>query len=192
MASAWEPKKRRRVAITDYYATGGSTSSSWNEHLSSHKKEDPGGARCCSKCQWAAKRAWWQQRTPLDADAGVKASWLQARPLHATSSVWGVGCKACRWAAKNCCQGPLGSSQIRRQRHYDNYVKLTVTGGGASNEQFQASRCLANSQGSSHPVLVSACWPCRSKLQSRQLPAWSSPCRGGLCQCLEAPGAAGE
>ena len=78
-----------------------------------HERTHAAGAGKCNKCCYARNRRNWFPLTPLGGKADVCTTWLCARPVDVPDSEWGVGCKACSWAAKSvpsaaeeCSAGP--------------------------------------------------------------------------------------
>jgi hypothetical protein len=69
----------------------------WDTHERTHVV----GPGKCDKCLYARNRRTWFRFTPLDGKAGVRTTWLCARPVDVPDSDWGVGCRACAWAAKS-------------------------------------------------------------------------------------------
>jgi len=75
----------------------------------------------CDKCFYARNRHNWFQYTPLDVKAGLRNTWLCARPVDVPDSEWGVGCRACSWAAKSLPADAL-------EAFIQPYVNISVNG----------------------------------------------------------------
>ena len=86
-----------------------------------HERTHAAGAGKCNKCCYARNRRNWFQLTPLDGKADVRTTWLCARPVDVPDSEWGVGCKACSWAAKSV---PIAAEE----RSAGPYINVSVCG----------------------------------------------------------------
>ena len=98
----------------------------------------------CNKCFYARNRHNWFQYTPLDVKAGVRNTWLCARPVDVPDSEWGVGCKACSWAAKSLPAEAL-------EAFVQPYVNISVNG-----TRLRLCNLRRHAQSASHQVSVKA------------------------------------
>ena len=89
----------------------------WHDHLRRHLEEDAEASTRCLKCRWAAKRGCWLRRTALGS--AVARSWLQAKSPNAFA--WGVGCKACGWAARAMSADAVAATDIADRRGYQTF-----------------------------------------------------------------------
>ena len=106
----------------------------WARHRHDHTKADPSAASACSKCRWAAFGKRWRSCTPLDSNAKEVVSWLLAKPVDTPDCAWGVGCKACSWAAKShgveggsAQQTPYATLSVTRELRLSNFKRYVAS-----------------------------------------------------------------
>ena len=113
----------------------------WERHERMHANGVTGK---CDKCFYARNRRNWFRYTPLDAKAGVHNTWLCARPIDVPDSTWGVGCRACSWAAQSL---PAEALEACMQP----YANILVNGAS-----LRLCNLKRHAQSSSHQVSVKA------------------------------------
>ena len=85
-------KPRRSLGGTE----GARPSVATPRHASPGVAKAAASPAACPRSQWATSAARWQKCTPMGPKMG---SWLAARTSTSNGKLWGVGCKACRWAS---------------------------------------------------------------------------------------------
>ena len=85
-------KPRRSLGGTE----GARPSVATPRHASPGVAKAAASPAACPRSQWATSAARWQKCTPMGPKMG---SWLAARTSASNGKLWGVGCKACRWAS---------------------------------------------------------------------------------------------